>query len=246
MSWGSPYRWGEACEGVCAAARAGIESRPALTASPSQTGPHNAICRCAVRTGERAAAGVRGGRAGLSAGNRVAPVRTRAPSARAGTAAPGARRAFSRDRRRLPGRRRERPCRGGLLDRRAGARTPTRWRAKCGLDRASLVGISMGGFIALELAIAHPAFVDRLVLVVTSAGGAAHVSTSLGGHARVHARRRGRRVRCRAHGACARWWRDRASPSVNPTAIDEFVQDRASPSDDGGCLPAPARRLPRT
>jgi pimeloyl-ACP methyl ester carboxylesterase len=47
-----------------------------------------------------------------------------------------------------------------------------------GIERASLVGISMGGFIALELALAHPELVDRLVLVVTSAGGAAHVSTS--------------------------------------------------------------------
>jgi 3-oxoadipate enol-lactonase len=47
-----------------------------------------------------------------------------------------------------------------------------------GIDRASLVGISMGGFIALELALAHPEFVDRLILVVTSAGGKTHVSTS--------------------------------------------------------------------
>src|SRR3954453_15896823 len=37
-----------------------------------------------------------------------------------------------------------------------------------GIGRASLVGISMGGFIALELALAHPRFVDRLILVVTS------------------------------------------------------------------------------
>ncbi len=47
-----------------------------------------------------------------------------------------------------------------------------------GIERASLVGISMGGFIALELALAQPEFVDRLILVVTSAGGATHVSTS--------------------------------------------------------------------
>jgi len=47
-----------------------------------------------------------------------------------------------------------------------------------GVERASLVGISMGGFIALELALAQPDFVERLVLVVTSAGGASHVSTS--------------------------------------------------------------------
>lgn len=47
-----------------------------------------------------------------------------------------------------------------------------------GIERASLVGISMGGFIALELTLARPAFVERLVLVVTSAGGPTHVSTS--------------------------------------------------------------------
>jgi pimeloyl-ACP methyl ester carboxylesterase len=47
-----------------------------------------------------------------------------------------------------------------------------------GIERASLVGISMGGFIALELALAEPQFIDRLILVVTSAGGATHVSTS--------------------------------------------------------------------
>jgi pimeloyl-ACP methyl ester carboxylesterase len=36
----------------------------------------------------------------------------------------------------------------------------------------------MGGFISLELALAYPAFVDRLILVVTSAGGPTHVSTT--------------------------------------------------------------------
>ena len=47
-----------------------------------------------------------------------------------------------------------------------------------GIERASLVGISMGGFIALELALRRPALVDKLILVVTSAGGPTHVSTS--------------------------------------------------------------------
>ena len=50
--------------------------------------------------------------------------------------------------------------------------------AGLGIERASLVGISMGGFIALELTLRRSALVDRLVLVVTSAGGATHVSTS--------------------------------------------------------------------
>jgi pimeloyl-ACP methyl ester carboxylesterase len=49
---------------------------------------------------------------------------------------------------------------------------------RLGIARASVVGISMGGFIALELALAYPDFVDRLALVVMSAGGATHVSTS--------------------------------------------------------------------
>ena len=50
--------------------------------------------------------------------------------------------------------------------------------AELGIERASLVGISMGGFISLELALRRPELVERLVLVVTSAGGASHVSTS--------------------------------------------------------------------
>jgi 3-oxoadipate enol-lactonase len=45
-----------------------------------------------------------------------------------------------------------------------------------GIARAAVVGTSMGGFIALELALRHPELVEALVLVGTSAGGAAHVS----------------------------------------------------------------------
>jgi pimeloyl-ACP methyl ester carboxylesterase len=46
------------------------------------------------------------------------------------------------------------------------------------IERASLIGISMGGFIALELGLRRPELVEKLVLVVTSAGGATHVSAS--------------------------------------------------------------------
>jgi pimeloyl-ACP methyl ester carboxylesterase len=53
-----------------------------------------------------------------------------------------------------------------------------KFAARLGVESASPIGISMGGFIALELALAHPELVDRLILVVTSAGGATHVSTS--------------------------------------------------------------------
>jgi 3-oxoadipate enol-lactonase len=44
-----------------------------------------------------------------------------------------------------------------------------------GITQAHVVGISMGGFIALELTLRHPELVDRLVLTSTSAGGPTHV-----------------------------------------------------------------------
>ncbi len=44
-----------------------------------------------------------------------------------------------------------------------------------GVQRTHVIGISLGGFVALELALRHPELVDRLVLVSTSAGGSTHV-----------------------------------------------------------------------
>ena len=43
------------------------------------------------------------------------------------------------------------------------------------LAPASVMGWSMGGFIALELAVRHPALVEKLILVATSAGGPTQV-----------------------------------------------------------------------
>jgi pimeloyl-ACP methyl ester carboxylesterase len=40
-----------------------------------------------------------------------------------------------------------------------------------GVERAHVAGISMGGFISLELTLRHPALVEKLVPVATSAGG---------------------------------------------------------------------------
>lgn len=45
-----------------------------------------------------------------------------------------------------------------------------------GVTRAHIAGISMGGFIALELALRHPEMVEKLVLTSTSAGGRTHVA----------------------------------------------------------------------
>ena len=44
-----------------------------------------------------------------------------------------------------------------------------------GIPRAHIAGISMGGFIALELTLRHPDMVEKLVLTSTSAGGPTHV-----------------------------------------------------------------------
>ena len=92
-----------------------------------------------------------------------------------------------------------------------------------GVERASLVGISMGGFIALELALAHPGFVDRLVLVVTSAGGATHVSTSpevmramMPGEEQVESGEGARRVCSLVAGP--------GFAERHPEAIEEFVE----------------------
>jgi pimeloyl-ACP methyl ester carboxylesterase len=92
-----------------------------------------------------------------------------------------------------------------------------------GVERASLVGISMGGFIALEMTLARPAFVERLVLVVTSAGGPAHVSTSpevmralLPGDETVESGEGARRVCSLVAGP--------GFAERDPEAIDEFVE----------------------
>jgi pimeloyl-ACP methyl ester carboxylesterase len=44
-----------------------------------------------------------------------------------------------------------------------------------GIGRAHVVGISLGGFAALQFAVRHPEMLEKLVLVATSAGGRVHV-----------------------------------------------------------------------
>jgi 3-oxoadipate enol-lactonase len=91
------------------------------------------------------------------------------------------------------------------------------------IAQASLVGISMGGFIALEMTLARPAFVERLVLVVTSAGGPTPVSTSprimralMPGDVAVETGEGARRVCSLVAGP--------GFAERHPEAIDEFVE----------------------
>lgn len=46
--------------------------------------------------------------------------------------------------------------------------------ASLDVERASVVGVSMGGHVALDLALAHPALIDRLVLVGAGIDGWEH------------------------------------------------------------------------
>jgi pimeloyl-ACP methyl ester carboxylesterase len=50
--------------------------------------------------------------------------------------------------------------------------------AALGIERVFLVGISMGGFVSLELTLRYPHLVQKLVLVSTSGGGLTHVPAS--------------------------------------------------------------------
>ena len=47
-----------------------------------------------------------------------------------------------------------------------------------GIKRTNVIGISMGGFISLELTLRYPQLVDKLVLVSTSGGGLTNVPAS--------------------------------------------------------------------
>jgi pimeloyl-ACP methyl ester carboxylesterase len=47
-----------------------------------------------------------------------------------------------------------------------------------GIAKAHVVGISLGGFVALQFALRHPERLEKLVLVSTSAGGSTHVQPS--------------------------------------------------------------------
>jgi len=70
---------------------------------------------------------------------------------------------------------------GGPFDIAQLADDATRVVEALGIERISLVGWSMGGFIALTLALQHPGRIDKLILLSTEPGGAGFTFRSAGG-----------------------------------------------------------------
>jgi len=96
------------------------------------------------------------------------------------------------------------------------------------IDRAHVIGASLGGLIAQELALAHPSMVDRLVLVCTSFAGRQSVRPSLLSMLSILPvlRRSGdpeKDTRRSIAVFTSRRWRD-----AHPDIVDEFVAWRVA------------------
>lgn len=74
-----------------------------------------------------------------------------------------------------PGLGRSAPLRDGRVSFAGAADTTARFLAAIGVERADVLGWSMGGFVAQQLAIRHPGSVRRVILAGTNPGGDAAV-----------------------------------------------------------------------
>ena len=101
---------------------------------------------------------------------------------------------------------------------------------EAGVERAHVLGASLGGMIAQELAVKAPARVDKLVLCCTTPGGAGCLSAARGDD---EALRRGADAGARGRPAPLRRERARREPAGG--LVDElFARRVANPPDPAG------------
>ena len=100
---------------------------------------------------------------------------------------------------------------------------------EAGVERAHVVGASLGGMIAQELAVAHPERVDRLVLCCTTPGGAGAVPMP-----EVTVRLFGEAASLEPHVALRRFVENALAPGQDAVAAELFRRRLENPPDPVG------------
>lgn len=106
-----------------------------------------------------------------------------------------------------------------------------------GWDRAHVIGVSFGGMVAQELAIRHPARVERLVLACTSSGGEGGASYPLHELAELEPGERARKYISISDLANDEAWQ-RENPDTLKAMMDFALQRQPSPDDSDAVIGA--------
>lgn len=109
-----------------------------------------------------------------------------------------------------------------------------------GWSRVPVVGVSFGGMVAQELAIRHPAMVDRLVLCCTSSGGAGGSSYPLHELTQLPDDERRRRSLALSDARYDEAWQE--ANAAEAAALLEFMRAREATNDSDPAAADGARR----